>query len=105
MYDIVKEIWKNPGAQYSPYPVWQWNESDTAENLVARLDSFHRKGIDGVIVSLPECGLTDELADKFITVLEAAKKRFMLVFIMDSLQFGLKKPIVSEKSVRPRECF
>lgn len=37
MYDIVKEIWKNPGAQYSPYPVWQWNESDTAENLVARL--------------------------------------------------------------------
>ena len=96
MYDIVKEIWKNPGAQYSPYPVWQWNESDTAENLGARLDSFHRKGIDGVIVSLPECGLTDELADKFITVLEAAKKRFMLVFIRDSFESD-EEAIVSEE--------
>ena len=43
MYDIVKEIWKNPGAQYSPYPVWQWNESDTAENLVHIAGVFAHK--------------------------------------------------------------
>lgn len=102
MYDIVKEIWKNPGAQYSPYPVWQWNESDTAENLVARLDSFHRKGIDGVIVSLLECGLTDELADKFITVLEAAKKRFMLVFIRDSFASAEEAIVAEEKRAGER---
>ena len=50
MYDIVKEIWKNPGAQYSPYPIWVWNDKPDADVLVSQLDEFHKKGIDGIII-------------------------------------------------------
>lgn len=102
MYDIVQEIWKNPGAQYSPYPVWSWKENDTADELVAHLDSFHRKGIDAVIVEMPDCGLTDNLVELFPAVLEAAKKRFMLVMICDSFFAGKNAIIDEEKRAAER---
>ena len=102
MYDIVKEIWRNPGAQYSPYPIWQWQEDDSAEKLIERMDLFHRKGIDGFIISMPECGLNDNIADTLSSVLEAAKKRFMLMFIRDSFaavetEIVSKEPLACER--------
>ncbi len=96
MYDIVKEIWKNPGAQYSPYPIWRWNDNDNAEKLIERMDLFHRKGVDGFIISLPDCGPNDSTADTFLRVLEAAKKRFMLVIIRDSFK-NVETEIVNEE--------
>ena len=92
MYDIIKDIWKNPGAAYSPMPMWFWNDTLDAEKLAAQLDDFHRKGIDAVLVC-PRMGmsgaeyLSDEYFDIVEAVLEAAKKRFMLVAFCDDAMY------------------
>ena len=92
MYDIIKDIWKNPGAAYSPMPMWFWNDKLDAELLTAQLDDFHKKGIDSVLVC-PRMGmsgaeyLSDEYFDIVEAVLEAAKKRFMLVAFCDDAMY------------------
>ena len=92
MFDIIKEIWKNPGAAYSPMPMWFWNDILDADALVSQLDSFHRKGIDSVLIC-PRMGmsgaeyLSDGYFDIVRSVLEAAKKRFMLVAFCDDAMY------------------
>ncbi len=88
MYDIIKEMWKNPGAQFSLFPIWLWNGRLDAKELDGQLSEFHRKGIDGVVIC-PSCGMTgaEYLSDEYFAVLrevlEGAKKRHMLVVIAD----------------------
>lgn len=80
MFDIIKDIWKNPGAAYSPIREWEWGEHPIGEELVRELDLMHKSGIDAVLVrSRAEEG--DEYFAALEEVLEAAKKRFMLVSI------------------------
>ena len=33
MYDIVKDIWRNPGPAYSLMPLWHWNALPEREEL------------------------------------------------------------------------
>lgn len=88
MYDIIKDIWKNPGAAYSPMPMWVWNDAIDADTLTAQLDEFHKRGIDACVIR-PCAGyggeeyLSDGYFDVLEAVLEAAKKRFMLVSFCD----------------------
>ena len=92
MYDIIKDIWKNPGAAYSPMPMWFWNDTLDADALINQLDEFHKKGIDAVLIC-PRMGmsgaeyLSDEYFDIVRSVLEAAKKRFMLVAFCDDAMY------------------
>ncbi len=99
MYDIFKEIWKNPGAVYSPYPMWSWNGTENTDELVARLDGFHKKGIDAVIIKLDG---VDGNEEKLKAVLEAAKKRFMLLYICDTLDTAQKSITNDEKRASER---
>lgn len=99
MYDIFKEIWKNPGAVYSPYPMWSWNGNENTDELISRLDGFHKKGIDAVIIKLD--GL-DGNEEKLKTVLEAAQKRFMLLYICDTLETAQKSIVEAEKRASER---
>ena len=92
MFDIIKDIWKNPGAAYSPMPMWFWNDALDKDKLISQLDGFHRKGIDAVLIC-PRMGmsgaeyLSDEYFDIVEAVLEAAKKRFMLVSFCDDAMY------------------
>lgn len=110
MYDIVKEIWKNPGAQYSPYPIWLWNGELDADKLVNQLDAFHKKGVDGVTIrpwrgmSAPE-HLSEEYFEIMTAALEAAKKRRMAVVISDDFSQTIKEALDSEVSLRGRALF
>ena len=35
MFDIIREIWHNPGPTYSPIPFWFWNDTLDAGNWCA----------------------------------------------------------------------
>lgn len=92
MFDIITEIWKNPGATYSPMPMWFWNDTLDKDALCAQLDDFHKKGIDSVLVCarMGMSGaeyLSDEYFDVVRAVLDAAKKRFMLVAFCDDAMY------------------
>jgi len=88
MYDILKDIWKNPGASYSPLPVWFWNDELDRDELVRQMDDFHRKGVDGFVIH-PGKGmagveyLSDEYFELVKFVCEEAKKRYMNVVLCD----------------------
>ena len=92
MYDIMKEIWREPGASFSPFPFWFWNDKLDTEKLVSQLNEFHKKGIDGVVIH-PRMGmsgmkyLSDEYFAAVRDVLEAAKKRRMQVLIYDDAMY------------------
>ena len=88
MFDIIKDIWRNPGATYSPMPFWFWNDTLDRDELIRQLDDFHRHGVDGVVIH-PRLGFAgvDYLSDEYFEIVkavcEAAKKRFMLVVLYD----------------------
>ena len=88
MFDIIRDIWKNPGPAFSPMPFWFWNDRLDEEELVRQLDDFHRHGIDGVVIH-PRLGMAgaEYLSDEFLAlvkrVCEEAKKRFMNVILYD----------------------
>lgn len=88
MFDIFHDIWKNPGASFSPMPFWFWNDKLDSDELVRQVDMFHKKGIDGFVIH-PRMGLggdsymSEEYWECVGAVLEAAKKRFMLVILYD----------------------
>lgn len=88
MFDIIKDIWKNPGPAFSPMPFWFWNDRLDEEELVRQLDDFHRHGVDGVVIH-PRLGMAgvEYLSDEFLAlvkrVCEEAKKRFMNVILYD----------------------
>ncbi|MGN1409002.1 MAG: hypothetical protein ACI4XJ_02375, partial [Eubacteriales bacterium] len=110
MYDIVKEIWKNPGAQYSPYPVWLWNGELDADKLVSQLDAFHKKGIDGVTIRTWR-GMSgaDYLSPEFFeimtSVLEAAKKRRMAVVLSDDFSSAHEEAVKADANLGERILF
>lgn len=87
MYDIITDIWKNPGAAYSAMPIWLWNDTLDKDKLVKQLDDFHRKGVDSVIIkpgtNMGVEYLSDEYFDIVKAVCDEAKRRFMLVAIED----------------------
>ena len=88
MFDIIKDIWRNPGPAFSPMPFWFWNDTLDRDELVRQLDEFHRKGVDGVVIH-PRMGmagvgyLSDEYFGLVRTVCAEAKRRFMLVVLYD----------------------
>ena len=92
MYDILTDIWRNPGASYSPLPFWFWNDTLDRDELVRQMDDFHRKGVDGFVIH-PRMGmagveyLSDEYFDLVRFVCEEAKKRFMLVVLYDEAAY------------------
>ncbi len=85
MYDIVKDIWRNPGPTYSLMPLWHWNALPEREELVRQMDDFHRKGIDGFVIrpefSAEEAYWEEDYPALLRFVCEEAKKRFMLVML------------------------
>ena len=42
MYDILKNIWNNPGPAFAPMPFWFWNDTLDAEELLRQVDDFHK---------------------------------------------------------------
>ena len=88
MFDIIQQIWQNPGPAYSPLPFWFWNDRLDEEELVRQLDDFHRHGIDGVVIH-PRLGMAGVgyLSDEYLTLVKRvcaeAKRRFMNVLLYD----------------------
>jgi hypothetical protein len=88
MFDIIQDIWRNPGPSYSPMPFWFWNDTLDEEELVRQLDDFHRHGIDGAVIH-PRLGMAGAayLSDEYLAlvkrVCEEAKKRFMQIVLYD----------------------
>ena len=88
MYDILKNIWKNPGPAFSPMPFWFWNDTLDAEELLRQVDDFHKKGVDGFVIH-PRLGfagvdyLSEEYFDLVALVCEAAQKRRMNIVLYD----------------------
>jgi len=93
MYDILSNIFKNPGNSFSPMPLWFLNSTITAEEAIHRLGEFHKKGVDGVIIC-PRMGFDPTvpyLSDKYMALLDeilaAAAKRRMMVAINDEAMY------------------
>ena len=88
MFDLIREIWKNPGAAFSPMPFWFWNDTLDKDELIRQLDDFHRHGVDGVVIH-PRLGMAgaEYLSEEYFAlveaVCEAAAKRFMNVILYD----------------------
>lgn len=86
MYDILCNIFKNPGNTFSPIPVWLLNDRMDSEELTRQIGEFHKKGVDGLLIRLAP-GFDETipyLSDEHMALLEqcaktAAKKRMMLV--------------------------
>ncbi|MBQ3861727.1 MAG: hypothetical protein II779_14485 [Clostridia bacterium] len=88
MFDIIQQIWQNPGPAYSPLPFWFWNDRLDGEELVRQLDDFHRHGIDGVVIH-PRLGMAGVgyLSDEYLALVKRvcaeAKRRFMNILLYD----------------------
>ena len=62
MYDIICDIWKNPGAAFSAMPVWVWNAMPEKDELERQIDSFHKKGVDAFVIKPGK-----EIGEKYLT--------------------------------------
>ena len=112
MYDIICDMWKNPGSAFSVMPMWVWNKVPEIDELTRQINDFHKKGIDGFVI-IPG----DELGDWYLSeeyfavvreVLAAAKKRFMIAVISDARAHSfspLTAYISEEKRLRCRQLF
>lgn len=93
MYDIICDIWKNPGAAFSAMPIWVWNAMPEREELVRQIDSFHKKGVDAFVIKpgreIGEKYLSEEYFELVLTALHEAKRRYMLVVISDGATLPL----------------
>lgn len=112
MYDIICDIWKNPGASFSPMPVWAWNKLPEMDKLIEEINEFHRKGVDGFVIKpgdeLGNWYLSEEYFSTVKEVLAAAKKRFMIVAIADVRKHPagpLASYISSEKRILSRRLY
>ena len=93
MFDILSNIFKNPGPAFSPLPFWFWNDELEEEEITRQIDDFHKKGVDGFVIH-PRMGMQVEggyLSDSYFnmveTALAAAKKRRMLVVLYDEAMY------------------
>jgi len=86
MFDILCNIFKNPGNAFSPIPVWLWNDRMDADELIRQMGEFHKKGVNGLLIRLAP-GFDERisyLSEEHMNLLDicaqtAAKKRMMLV--------------------------
>ncbi len=80
MFDIVREIWKDPGSAWSCMPVWLWDAEPEKEEMIRQMDFLHRHGVGTLLIR--EEGLSEEafLAAGEAAAEAAAKRRMMLVF-------------------------
>ena len=51
MYDILTNIFKNPGNTFSPIPFWFLNDDMDPDELVRQIGEFHKKGVDGLVIN------------------------------------------------------
>lgn len=93
MFDILSNIFKNPGTAFSPLPFWFWNDELEEEEITRQIDDFHKKGVDGFVIH-PRMGMQVEggyLSDSYFkmveTALAAARKRRMLVVLYDEAMY------------------
>ena len=89
MFDILCDIFKNPGSGFSPMPFWFWNDKIDEAELVRQIDDFNKKGIDGLVIH-PRMGFDVDggyLGEEYFRLigvcLEAMKKRRMLLVLYD----------------------
>lgn len=89
MYDILSNIFKNPGNSFSPMPLWVLNDRMDPDELVRQIGEFHKKGIDGFVVR-PGIGFDsriDYLSPEYLDLIElcvkTAEKKHMLVALCD----------------------
>ncbi len=86
-YRQVSALFKNPTADYTPAPLWVWNDAVTKEEIKSQLDDFHSKGIDQVFVH-PRPGLVTEYLsaewlDLFKYAVTVGKQNGMKIWIYD----------------------
>lgn len=112
MYDIICDIWKNPGSAFSAMPVWVWNKIPQIDELVSEINDFHKKGIDGFVImpgkELGDWYLSEEYFSVLKSVLEAAKKRFMITVIADARDHSaspVTEYLTSEKRLSARKLY
>lgn len=112
MYDIICDIWKNPGAAFSVMPVWVWNKMPEKTELERQIDSFHKKGVDGFVIKpgkeIGEKYLTEEYFELVKAALAAAKRRYMLVVISDGADYPYGEHaeyVHSEKRLSARRLY
>lgn len=89
MFDILCDIFKNPGPAFSPMPFWFWNDHIEEAELIRQIDDFHKKGIDGLVIH-PRMGFDVEggyLSEEYFRLIgvciAAMKKRRMLLVLYD----------------------
>jgi len=92
MYDILANIFKNPGNSFSPIPFWFLNDDMDPDELVRQISEFHKKGVDGLVIH-PRIGFDSSieyLSPEYMDLMElcaktAAKKRMMLVLYDEAM--------------------
>lgn len=92
MYDILCNIFKNPGSTFSPIPFWFLNDDMDPDELVRQIGEFHKKGVDGLVIH-PRIGFDshiDYLSPEYLDIMElcvktAAKKRMMIVLYDEAM--------------------
>jgi hypothetical protein len=87
--DTLKEKFLHPGAEYSPFPFWFWNDALDKGEILRQIRDFKDKGVDGFVLH-PRIGIPREipyLSEAFFelarTAVEEARALRMRVILYD----------------------
>ncbi|MDR3167967.1 MAG: hypothetical protein LBT93_08485 [Treponema sp.] len=87
--DALKKNFLNPGAEYSPFPFWFWNDALDKAEILRQIRDFKDKGVDGFVLH-PRIGIPREvpyLSEAFFdlarTAVEEARALGMRVILYD----------------------
>lgn len=92
MYNLLKQEFLNPPAEFSPIPFWFWNDTLSEQEITRQIEEFHSKGIMGFVIH-PRKGLPKEipyLSDCFFhyvkhAVAEAARLNMHVVLYDEAM--------------------
>ena len=82
MFDILTDVWAHPGAAHAPIIPFDISAL-TADDVDSAVSNIHKYGVDTLMLT---CVKSDQLSDGVLeAVFAACVKRFMLVFVHESL--------------------
>jgi hypothetical protein len=76
MLEILKCQFLEPSDEFTPIPLWFWNDELSKEEIIRQIHDFHLKGVSGFVLH-PRMGLPQSqpyLSDEFMDFVEIAVK-------------------------------
>jgi hypothetical protein len=92
-HEQIFDAYQNPPAQFSPVPMWFWNDDLDTSEIQRQILSFHQREVDAFIIH-PRMGLprsipylSDTYLDYVVCAVETAAQYGMTVFLYDEAMY------------------